>query len=111
MEIDEWVSELVYMWTHGWKTGYLKTSYRGKWEKHPSSWSIYEGKFTDKKKLEELLDFVYNIITSVSKENKIRLTMLSHVLVFYAYDLKQYGKVIPSLYTKRFFEIYDDWEL
>ena len=21
MEIDEWVSELVYMWTHGWKTG------------------------------------------------------------------------------------------
>ena len=35
--------------------------------------------------------------------------MLSHVLVFYAYDLKQYGKVIPSLYTKRFFEIYDDW--
>ena len=110
MEIDEWVSELVYMWTHGWKTGVSQKPHT-EWAKNiQRPGGIYEGKFTDKKKLEELLDFAYNIITSVSKENKIRLTpMLSHVLVFYAYDLKQYGKVIPSLYTKRFFEIYDDW--
>ena len=110
MELDEWVSELVYMYRHGWKSGVTQKPHV-QWVKDMQRpGGDYESEFTDKKKLEKLLDFSYSIITSVSKENKNRLTpMLTHVLVLYANELKEHGTVNPVLYTKRFFQIFDDW--
>ena len=111
MEIDEWLSEFVYMYINGWKNGVTQAPHT-KWVKSiQRPGGVYENKFTDKSKMEKLPNFAFEIIKSVPKEYKLKLTpMLSHILVLYAIDLKnRYGKLIPSKYTKSFFKVYDDW--
>ena len=111
MEVDEWLSELVYMKTHGWKSG-VSQSPHTKWVKDiQRPGGDYESRFTDQKEMKELLNFGYNLLKSVHQDYKPKLApMLSLVLILYANDLKtKYGKVIPAKYTKAFFKVYSDW--
>ena len=111
MELDEWVSELSYMYLNTWKLGVTQTAHT-QWVKDlQTDTGKYSSNFTDKSKLLNLLNLSYNVITSVPTECKTKLTpMLSHILVLYANDLtNKYGKINSSIYTKKFFEIHDDW--
>lgn len=111
MEVDEWLSELVYMKTHGWKNGVSQTPHT-KWIKDMQRpGGGYESKFTDQTEMQQLLSFGYNLLKSVPKQYKSNLSpMLSQVLILYANDLKtKYGKIIPAKYTEAFFKVYSDW--
>ena len=111
MEVDEWLSELVYMVKNGWKSGVSQTPHT-KWVKNMQKpGGDYENKFIDKKEMETLLNFGYDLLKSVPTKYKSKLSpMLSQVLILYANDLKtKYGKLIPSKYTKSFFKVYSDW--
>ncbi len=111
MEVDEWLSELVYMKNHGWKSG-VSQSPHTKWVKDiQRPGGDYESKFTDQKEIMDLLNFGYDLLKSVPAEYKSKLApMLSMVLILYANDLKtKYGKLIPAKYTKAFFKVYNDW--
>ena len=111
MEVDEWVSELTYMHTNTWKLGVTQKAHT-QWVKDlqvPNG--EYSVKFKDKKELVDLLDFSFNIVNSVPKEYETKLTpMLTHVLVLYGNDLRgKYVKLNSAKYTKKFFEVYDNW--
>ena len=110
MEVEEWLSELAYMWKKKWTLGITQKAHT-QWVKDlqvPNG--EYSAKFKDKSKLINLLDFSYNIINSVPKEYKTKLTpMLTHVLVLYGNDLQVHGKLNSVKYTNKFFEVYDKW--
>jgi len=111
MEVEEWLSELVYMKNHGWKNGVTQSPHT-KWVKDiQRPGGEYESKFKDQKEMMDLLNFGYDLLKSVHEDYKLRLApMVSKVLILYANDLKTtYGKVIPAKYTKAFFKVYDDW--
>ena len=111
MEVDEWLSELSYMSIHPWRKG-ISQSLHVKWVKDVQRpGGDYESTFVDKKKLEKLLNFSYNIIKSVPTKRKRKLSpMLSLVLVLYANELNMtFGKLIPAKYTEAFFKVYDEW--
>ena len=111
MEIDQFLSELCFLLLKGFKNGISHAPHTAWVKDIQRPGGIYEDKFTDKKLLEKLLTFSYDIIKSVPKEYKTKLTpMLSQIMVLYANDLKsRYGKVIPSLFTKAFFSTYEKW--
>ena len=111
MEVDEWLSELVYMNKNSWKNGVSQTPHT-KWIKDMQRpGGDYESKFKDQTDMKSLLDFGYDLLKSVQPKYKSKLTpMLSQVLILYANDLKtKYGKVIPAKYTEAFFKVYNDW--
>ena len=111
MEVDEWLSELVYMIKNGWKNGVSQTPHT-KWIKDMQRpGGDYESKFKDQTEMKNLLNFGYDLLKSVPTEHKSKLSpMLSQVLILYANDLKtNYGKVIPAKYTEAFFKVYSDW--
>ena len=111
MEVDEWLSELIYMKKHGWKNGVSQTPHT-KWIKDMQRpGGDYESKFKDQTEMKKLLDFGYDLLKSVPNQHKSKLSpMLSQVLILYANDLKtKYGKIIPAKYTEAFFKVYNDW--
>lgn len=114
MEVDEWLSELIYLKKHGFENG-VTPQILTKWIKDTQRGS---GEFTTKakfnkfkKEIDELLDFSYKTITSVQNIHKDKLTpWLSMLLVLYADSLKNQSYDIDvKKYTKRFFEIYRKW--
>jgi hypothetical protein len=115
MEVDEWVSELIYMRHNGYRNGITQS-------KH-TKWIIDVqapgGKLSTKQQFDEfdeftiqpLISFAYDIITSVPSELKYKLSpMVSQMLVLYGMELfDKYGKLDVPIYTKKFFEVYDKW--
>jgi hypothetical protein len=112
MEVDEWLSQLIYMFKHDWRNGVTQGTHT-KWVKDMSRpGGDYHPKFKDKKKAENLLKFAYKIINSVPKKYKKQLNpMWAHVLILFAWEKSEhYGKIIPENYTNKFFEIAKDWD-
>ena len=111
MEVDEWLSELIYFWKNDIRSGITQDKHY-KWvvaQQLPTG--EYAAAFTDKKKIDDLLNFAFSIIRSVPKTYKEKLnSMTSLILVLYAHDLKKrFGDVIPETYVKSFFDVYDRW--
>ena len=98
MEVDEWLSQLIYMFKHDWRNGVTQGTHT-KWVKDMSRpGGDYHPKFKDKKKAENLLKFAYKIINSVPKKYKKQLNpMWAHVLILFAWEKSEhYGKIIPE---------------
>lgn len=115
MEVDEWLSELIYLLENGYKNGITQAKH-SKWieDIQDSTGKISsEESFREFEEvvLEPLLNFSYKVITSVPKKYKYKLTpMVSQILILYGYELKnKYGKLIVEKYVKQFFKIYDKW--
>ena len=84
MEVDEWLSELIYFWKNDIRSGITQDKHY-KWvvaQQLPTG--EYAAAFTDKKKIDDLLNFAFSIIRSVPKTYKEKLnSMTSLILVLW----------------------------
>jgi hypothetical protein len=115
MEVDEWLSELIYLLQNGYRDGVSQTKHT-LWisdiQKAGGDLST-DAQFYDFEEsvLTPLLNFSESVIKSVPSDKKHRLTpMLSQILILYGYELKnKHGKLDVSKYVSKFFSIYTDW--
>jgi len=115
MEVDEWLSELIYMQDNGYRSGVSQNRHT-QWI---TDTQAVNGKYSTKAQFDEfneitiqpLIAFSYDVITSVPSDLKYKLTpMLSQMLILYGLELKnKYGKLDVATYTKKFFDVYDKW--
>lgn len=114
MEVDEFLSELVYLHINGVEKGISQDKHTS-WVKVEQS---SQGKFgsvtkfnAEKKKLEDLLKFSLNLIKSVKDTQREKLSpMVSMMMILYARRLQdRYGKIHVEAFTKKFFDVYDRW--
>ena len=115
MEVDEWLSELIYLLENGYRNGVTQNKHT-QWIKFVQDQTgkyCTEAEFEDFKEsvLEPLLQFAYDVITSVPADRKYKLTpMLSQMLILYGYEQREkYGKLITDTYVRKFFDVYDKW--
>lgn len=115
MEVDEWLSELIYLFVNGYRNGISQVKHT-EWIKDVQTTN---GRYAKKEQfaefketvLEPLMNFSNDIITSIPNKYKYKATpMLTQMLVLYGYELKlKYGKLITDTYVNKFFEVYDKW--
>ncbi len=115
MEVDEWISELIYLFTNNYRYGITQQKHT-QWIKDGQTVNgryATESQFKDFKQrvLDPLIKFSYSVITSVPTKLKYKLSpMLSQILILYGYELKnKYGTINVDTYVTKFFEIYDKW--
>ena len=115
MEVDEWLSELIYLLQNGYRNGITQNRHT-QWIKDIQASggtlsTIEAFNEFDEDVLEPLMKFSHDIITSVPADYRYKLTpMLSQILIMYGYELeKKYGKLITDTYVKKFFDVYDKW--
>jgi hypothetical protein len=115
MEVDEWLSELIYLSQYGFRNGVT--------QKGLTDWIKFTqqsgGSISTQLQFDEfnetilipLIKFSTEVITSVPNKYKYKLTsMLSLALILYGYELKtKYGKLNVAEYISKFFEVYSDW--
>ena len=111
MEVDEFLSELLYLNYHGIEKGISHAKHRTWVEDIQKPEGDYASSFTDKKKADELLNFALSIVNAVPNEFKVRLNpMTTMMLVFYAKELcNRFGDVNRAKYASAFFETYLLW--
>lgn len=115
MEVDEWLSELIYMQDNGYRSGITQGKHTN-WIKLVQATN---GKYSTAAQFNEfneevvqpLISFSYDVITNVPSVYKYKLTpMLSQMLILYGLELKnKYGKLEIPTYTQKFFDVYDKW--
>ena len=111
MEVDEWLSELLYLLANGVTKGITHEKHK-KWvEEIQTPNGIYAKRFVDEKKVNDLLNFALVILKATPKEYKVKLnSMTSLMLVLYANELKlRYGEINPQKYVLAFFDVYSRW--
>jgi hypothetical protein len=115
MEVDEWLSELIYLLENGYRSGVTQNRHT-QWIKNVQEQGgkySTQSQFEDFKEnvLQPLLQFSYDVILSVPVDRKYKLTpMLSQMLILYGYEQREkYGKLITDTYVQKFFEVYDKW--
>lgn len=117
MEVDEWLSQLIYLYEHGLVKG-IKNQKLTDWVRNIQSpggfAAIGAQKFNSyRKKWDKLLDFALRIVESVSSNNQHRLSpMVAMVLVSYANELSTgRGFEIDDTkkFTDKFFSIIEKW--
>jgi hypothetical protein len=111
MEVDEWLSELLYLKLNGVRKGLSQTKHTD-WVKGVSSPNgEYINKFTDQKMADDLLNFALNLLKATPKKFEVRLnSMTSMMIVLYADDMRQrFGNVIPEKFVPAFFDVYTRW--
>lgn len=115
MEIDEFLSELIVLQSNGYHNGITQGKHT-QWITNAQSANgilSTEEQFDDFKEsvLEPLIEFSYDVITSVPSDRKYKLVpMFSQMLILYGYSLKnKYGKLIIETYVNKFFEVYEKW--
>ena len=111
MEVDEFLSELLYLHFNDAKKGISHLSHKRWVENIQKAEGDYASSFTDKKKTDELLNFALSILEEVPDEFKVRLNpMTTMMLVFYAKELcNRFGDVNRAKYASAFFETYLLW--
>jgi hypothetical protein len=112
MEMDEWLTELIYLKSADFRGGIKGQTHLTEWWKDVQRNGIYKNGFTDKKKIDSLLNLAHEVLVAanVSYANKMN-SMKSLMLVLYADELKsKYGKIIAGTYVKKFFEVYEKWD-
>lgn len=115
MEVDEWLSELIYLQNNGYRKGIT--------QKIHTDWIEYvqaagnklstEAQFEEFREIviEPLMKFATDTIKSVPNNLKYKLVpMFSQILILYGYELKnKYGSLDVPTYVSKFFEVYDKW--
>ena len=111
MEVDEWLSKLVYLWKNGVTKGVSKDKHFAWVEKTQIDAGEYVKGFKDEKEINKLLNFALTLLKATPKQYKVNLKpMVSLMLVLYANDLKtRFGQIDESTYVRAFFKVYDDW--
>jgi len=111
MEVDEFLSELLYLNFNDVKKGISHLSHKRWVENIQKAEGDYASSFTAKKKADELLNFALSIVKAVPNEFKVKLnSMTTIVLILYAKKMcKRFGDVNPKKYTKAFFETHLLW--
>jgi len=115
MEVDEWLSELVYLQNNGYRKGITQKIHTDWIERVQSSGEKLstEAQFEEFKELviDPLMKFATDTIKSVPNEFKYKLVpMFSQILILYGYELKnKYGSLDIPTYVSKFFEVYDKW--
>ena len=115
MEVDEWLSEMIYYVQNGYRNGASQPKHT-QWIKDVqasggSLSSIEDFESFKEDTIDPFMKFSKDIITSVPADFKYKLTsMLSQALIMYGYELKiKYGKLITDVYVSKFFDVYDRW--
>lgn len=112
MEVDDWLSTLIYLWKNDFKNGITNNSHL-KWvEEQQAPNGEYNKRFTDVSKIETLLSFGLRIIKNVNKKyrEKVMTPMISLIFILYGDFLKsKYGKINEQKYAKAFFEVYEKY--
>ena len=111
MEVDEWLSSLIYFVVCGYKSGISQKGHTNWVTEIQSSQGIYASKFKDKKKIDEILNFSLALMKAVPSEYKTNLNpMKSLMLVVYALECKNRGyDVVPEKFCPAFFDTYVRW--
>ena len=111
MEVDEFLSELLYLNSNGVKKGISHSKHRTWVEEIQKPEGKYASSFVDKKKSDELLNFALSILKVVPDHFKVKLnSMTAMMLVLYAKDLcKRFGDINREKYASAFFETYLLW--
>jgi hypothetical protein len=115
MEVDEWLSELIYMQDNGYRNGVSQNKHTQWITDVQATGGKYstEAQFNEfnETMIQPLISFSYDVITNVPSELKYKLSpMLSQMLILYGLELKnKYGKIDIPTYNKKFFEVYDKW--
>ena len=111
MEVDEWLSSLIFFVMNGWRSGITHDAHKAWVEKIQSPTGVYSVKFKDAKKINEILNFALALMQSVPKEYKVKLNpMTSLMIVVYALELKNRGyDIVPEKYSPAFFDTYTRW--
>ena len=114
MEVDEWVSQLIYMYYNGWKNGISQPKHT-QWVKNEQKNGIFSNetkwKSEYQKEIKPLIDFASKVIRIFPNDRRNKLTsMFSLILTHYGYEMfQQYENMIESVYVEKFLQIYDDW--
>jgi hypothetical protein len=115
MEVDEWLSELIYMKFNGYQNG-VKPAGLTEWVKKIQApggdYSTIQKWKKVETKINELVDFAYKVISNIDINQKEKVTsMLSMIMVLYADSLRDKNYTIQDMkqYTKKFFDVYNDW--
>ena len=114
MEVDEWISEFIFLKKHGYENGVTPkglTEWVKDVQKQGSEYTKKAAFLKDKKVFDEMLDFAYKVITAVPDIHKDKLTpWLAMILVLYADSLRTLNyNINESVYVKRFFDVYKKW--
>lgn len=115
MEVDEWLSELIYLRVNGYRNG-ISQPLHTEWIKSvqqsggPYSTQLEFDSFKYEV-LDPLMAFAWDTITSVPVKLKYKLTpMLSQIIILYGLELKtKYGQIDVATYVNKFFKVYDKW--
>jgi hypothetical protein len=111
MEVDEWLSSLVFFTTNGWKNGITQDKHFAWVELIQSPNGVYTQRFKDAKHINSVLNFAMDLMKSTPKVFKVKLNpMVSLMMVVYALELENRGyKVIPEKFSPAFFDTYTRW--
>ena len=111
MEVDEWLSSLVYFIKNGWKNGITNDKHYDWVEKEQAPNGKYVSRFKDAKDINSVLNFAMDLMKSTPDQFKVKLNpMTSLMMVVYALELenREY-KVIPEKFSPAFFDTYTRW--
>tara|TARA_B100000029_G_scaffold379318_1_gene374127 strand:- start:333 stop:1991 length:1659 start_codon:yes stop_codon:yes gene_type:complete len=111
MEMDEWLTELIYLKKNGLRNGIKGQTQLTNWWKDIQRNGEYKNEFINKNMIDKLLDFSYNIVKAGNDIRPKKMnSMHTLVLILYADELKnKYGEVQYKKYVSKFFEVYDKW--
>lgn len=117
MEVDEWLSELVYLQNNGYRKGITQKIHTDWIERVQSSGEELstEEQFEEFREtlIEPLMKFATDTIKSVPRVGDFKyklVPMFSQILILYGYELlNKYGSLDIPTYVSKFFEVYDKW--
>jgi len=116
MEVDEWLSQLIYMAENGARNG-IGTKLLTEWVREIQSSTGFAAMGSTnfnsyRRRWDALLDFAFKVITSVESDHKSKLSpMVAMVLVLYAHETEKLGQKIDDmkLFTSMFFNTITKW--
>ena len=114
MEVDEFLSELLYLNFNDPESGISNKKHMDWVEKQQlEGVGDYAVDFTDKAEATKLLNFALTILQAVPKTKKPKLnSMTAMMLILYGNKLKEdFGDIVPEKYAKAFFDTYDLWSM
>jgi len=111
MEVDEWLSTLLFFIHKGHKSGISHDAHKSWVEEIQSANGVYAATFKDKKSSNETLNFALSLMQSVPEQYKVKLNpMTSLMLVVYALECENRGyNVVPERFSPAFFDTYVRW--
>ena len=111
MEVDEWLSTLLFFIHKGYKSGISHDTHKSWIEEIQSPNGVYAATFKDKKSSNETLNFALALMQSVPEQYKVKLNpMTSLMIVVYALECQNRGyDVVPEKFSPAFFDTYVRW--